>query len=209
MLTICGLEELDRHVEAPPTHVLSILDPGQPDPAFFGNFSPRARTVLRFHDAVEPLAGQVLPQRQHVEQILAFSTALGEATADGGSAHLLVHCHAGISRSSAAMTTLLAQLEPARPADAIVTQIVKLRPKAWPNLLMIEAADDLLRRDGALVAAVGRLYALQLERFPHIADFMNRSGRSREVAMGLAACGAAPGEGLGETPLSAPPRSSM
>jgi predicted protein tyrosine phosphatase len=200
MLTICGLEELDRHVDAPPTHVLSILDPEQPDPAFFGGFSPRARTLLRFHDAVEPLPGQVLPQRQHVEQILAFGTALGEATADAG-AHLLVHCHAGISRSTAAMTTLLAQLEPARPADAIMTQIVDLRLKAWPNLLMIEAADDLLRRNGALVAAVSRLYALQLERFPHIADFMHKSGRSREVALGLAA--------RVEAPLSGSPRSSM
>lgn len=199
MLTICGLEELDGHVGAPPTHVLSILDPDQPDPAFFGAFSPRARTVLRFHDTVEPLPGQVPPQREHVEQILTFGTVLGEATEDG--AHLLVHCHAGISRSTAAMTTLLAQLEPARSAEAIVEQIVELRPKAWPNLVMIEAADDLLRRDGTLVAAVGRLYALQLERFPHIADFMHKSGRSREVAMGLAV--------RGEPPLSPSPRSSM
>lgn len=187
MLTICGLEELSQHVGTPVTHVLSILDPEQPDPVIFGDFPHLARKVLRFHDVVEPtLPGQVRPRREHVEEILAFGTTLKE-TANGQGAHLLVHCHAGISRSSAAMTALLAQLDPQRPAEAIVTQIVAIRPKAWPNLLIIESADDLLRREGTLIDAVGRLYARQLERFPHIADFMKASGRLREVELGLAA----------------------
>jgi predicted protein tyrosine phosphatase len=180
LLTICGLEELDQHAGTPVSHVLSILDPGHPDPAVFGTFPRHARTILRFHDIIEPTPGQDLPRRQHVEQILTFGESLKDR-AEAAGAHLLVHCHAGISRSSAAMTTLLAQLGPERSSEAIVTQVVDMRAKAWPNLLMIEAADDLLHRNGTLVAAVGRLYAVQLERFPHIAEFMHTHGRSREV----------------------------
>jgi predicted protein tyrosine phosphatase len=186
MLTICGLEELEQHVSMPITHVLSILDPDHPDPPIFADFSRHARTLLRFHDCVEPAPGQVPPRREHVEQILGFGTALKDATQDAG-AHLLVHCHAGISRSTAAMTTLLAQFEPDRPADDILKEIVDIRAKAWPNLCMIESADDLLGREGTLVAAAARVYALQLDRFPKIAEFMHKSGRSREVALGVAA----------------------
>jgi predicted protein tyrosine phosphatase len=186
MLTICGLEELEQHVGLPVTHALSILDPDHPDPIVFGGFPGLTRTVLRFHDAVEAAPGQILPRREHVEEILGFGTAL-KAAADGAGAHLLVHCHAGISRSTAAMTTLLAQLSPERSADDILAHIVDIRPKAWPNSRMIESADELLGRDGTLLAAVARLYAVQLERFPNIADFMRSNGRSREVEMAAAA----------------------
>jgi predicted protein tyrosine phosphatase len=188
MLTICGLEELDQHVGRPVSHVLSILDPDHPDPVIFGGYPQIARAVLRFHDAVGPMAGQILPQREHVEQILEFGTKLKDTAEDAG-AHLLVHCHAGISRSSAAMTMMLAQLEPERSADSILSQIVEIRAKAWPNLRMIEFADDLLGRRGDLVTATGKVYALQLDRFPHIADFMHKNGRSREVELGLASRG--------------------
>lgn len=186
MLTICGLEELDQHASRPITHILSILDPEYPEPPIFGEFPPHSRRVLRFHDVVEPTPGQVLPQREHVEEILAFGVSLKETAAENG-AHLLVHCHAGISRSTAAMATLLAQLAPERPADDILAQIVEIRPKAWPNLRIIESADGLLGRQGTLVSAVGRLYAMQLERYPHIAEYMRTNGRSREVEMAAAA----------------------
>ena len=186
MLTICGLEELEQHFAMPVTHVLSILDPEHPDPVIFGNRPQLTRTVLRFHDAIQTTPGQILPERTHVEQILDFGTGLKSAAEQQG-AHLLVHCHAGISRSSAAMTTLIAQLEPHRTSDDILDQIVTIRAKAWPNLRMIEAADGLLGRDGTLVSAVSRLYALQLDRFPNIADFMHKNGRGREVELALAA----------------------
>ncbi len=182
MLSICGLEELEQHVGLPVTHALSILDPDYPDPPLFGGFQGLTRTVLRFHDAIEGLPGQILPQRAHVEEILSFGAGL-KAAAEGAGAHLLVHCHAGISRSTAAMTTLLAQLSPERSADDILQHVVDIRAKAWPNLRMIESADDLLNRKGTLVAASARLYAVQLERFPNIAEFMRNNGRSREVDM--------------------------
>ena len=49
-VTICGIGELGLHCEAGVTHVLSLLDPGSPEPEAFGTFDPHRRLELRFHD---------------------------------------------------------------------------------------------------------------------------------------------------------------
>ena len=61
----------------------------------------------------------------------------------------LVHCHAGISRSTAAMEMLMAQLDTDQAEDEIFGRLVELRPKAWPNSRMIGFADRLLARKSA------------------------------------------------------------
>jgi predicted protein tyrosine phosphatase len=180
-LTICGLEELDLHRARGVTHVLSILDPGWPEPASFTAFDPHFRATLHFHDVIEPGPSDVLPQPADVETILAFGRGLGD---DPG--HLLVHCHAGISRSTAAMTMILAQAFPREDERAIVDRLLETRPQAWPNSLMIGYADDLLGRGGRLTGAIVELYARRLKSDPTIGDIMRRLGRGREVAMGLA-----------------------
>lgn len=175
-LTICGLDELDEHGGRAVTHVLSILDPGHPEPQAFAAYGAHARLALRFHDVIDPTPGFAEPREEHVAALLAFGRHLDEP---GG--HLLVHCHAGISRSTAAATLLLAQAEPARPAADIVARIVSLRDKAWPNLRMIELGDALLGRRGRLVEAVrGRHRAVAAAR-PEIARMMVEAGRGREV----------------------------
>ena len=50
---ICGLDQLDLHSASRITHVLSILDPGFPDPDAFKAYGPHARTSLRFHDEID------------------------------------------------------------------------------------------------------------------------------------------------------------
>jgi predicted protein tyrosine phosphatase len=128
----------------------------------------------------------VLPHREHIEEILRFGQDL-IADAERGQAHLLVHCHAGISRSTAAMAILLAQVHPVEAEDSVFARIQQLRPQAWPNSLMISLADALLGRDGRLSAALGRYYADQLKRQPGTEQFMQKCGRSREVEMARAA----------------------
>jgi predicted protein tyrosine phosphatase len=157
VLTICGLDELDYHGAQGVTHVLSILDPEWPEPAAFWAFDPHLRTTLYFHDAIEPAPGIVLPQEADIETILAFGRNLGDDLR-----HLLIHCHAGISRSTAAMAMILAQAFPHENEDAIVDRLVRIRPQAWPNSRMIRFADELLGRDGRLIAAVSRVYARRL-----------------------------------------------
>ena len=179
-LTICGLDELDSHRARGVSHVLSILDPGWPEPEAFWTFDPHARATLHFHDAIEPDPGIVLPQKADVEAVLAFARDAGDDIR-----HLLIHCHAGISRSTAAMAMILAQAFPDETETSIVDRLLVIRPQAWPNSRMIGFADELLGRDGRLSAAVAGIYARRLESRPELAQTMRQLNREREVELGL------------------------
>jgi len=185
-ITVCGIDELPDHSEVGVSHVLSILDPDWPVPDAFGSFGEHERLELRFHDVIETTDPTMIPpQREHVEQLLAFGRDMMAEPAPG--AHLLVHCHAGVSRSTASMILIVAQARPEAPAAAIAQEIYRIRQKAWPNLRIIEMGDALLGRGGSLVSAVSEIYRAQIERRPEIATFMSEAGRSREVAAGRAA----------------------
>ena len=180
-LTVCGLEELESYDTRAVTHVLSILDPDWPDPDAFWAYDPDHWTILRFHDAIEPMPDLIVPEFRHVEAIMTFGRAIADNAALHGRTHLLVHCHAGISRSTAAMIVLLAQARPNENEDRLFECLLRMRPQAWPNSRMVSFADGLLRRGGNLTAALGRLYARQLRAKPELDDIMRRVGRGREL----------------------------
>src|SRR5579883_357662 len=114
IITVCGLEELHSHADRKVSHVLSILDPDQPEPEAFGAYGEHARLELKFHDVIEEMPGFQPPQPEHVAKILDFGRDL--LAEPQNLRHLLVHCHMGISRSTASMTLLLAQAQPELPA---------------------------------------------------------------------------------------------
>jgi predicted protein tyrosine phosphatase len=184
--TICGIPELGSHCEAGVTHVLSILDPDCPDPLDFEDYAPHRRLALRFHDIIDPMPGRHAPTRDDVTRLLAFGHELGEAD----SCHLLVHCHAGVSRSTAATALILAQAHPKRAAREIFDAVSGIRPRAWPNLRMLELGDALLERSGEIVTAAGAVYRRVLDREPSLRESMIENGRFREVT---AASSAVPG----------------
>ena len=177
-LTICGVDELECHCAGGVTHVLSILDPGTPEPEPLSGFDMTRRLRLRFHDVIESDPGWIAPERWDIELLLAFSRDLSVSQ----QTHLLVHCHAGISRSTAAATLVMAQAFPNRPADDLLHEVVRLRPRAWPNLRILELGDDILGRGGEIVEAAHAHYRRALEREPWLADAMIDGGRGREVA---------------------------
>ena len=183
LLTICGLDELPGHSARGVSHVLTIIDPHWPDPEAFAAYDRHHRTVLRFHDVIEPLPGVLPPEVAHVEAVLEFGRSLAADRDQHSEGHLLVHCHMGISRSTAAMATLLAQAHPDEDEDRIFARLLEVRSQAWPNSRMIAFADDLLSRNGRLTAALGRLYGRQIRALPRFADEMRRLGRGREVDM--------------------------
>ena len=61
---------------------------------------------MRFHDAIEPAHGYLRPQPRDVEALLAFGHGIGVGS------HVLIHCHAGQSRSTAMAALLLTQSRP-------------------------------------------------------------------------------------------------
>lgn len=133
-------------------HVLSIGDPGQDPPPGFAEH-PARKLYLQFHDIDVVPSGPWAnlfraPQPGDVREILAF----GEGVRGG----LLIHCQAGISRSTAAATILVAaRLGPGREDEAAAF-VKQVRPQAWPNRLLVGFADELLGREGRLIEAVLR-----------------------------------------------------
>jgi predicted protein tyrosine phosphatase len=183
-ITVCGLDELEGHGATRATHVLSILDPDYPVPEAFGAYGEHERLELRFDDIIEETPGKILPSPEHVAAILAFGRSL---TAERDPpATLIVHCHAGISRSTAAMALILAQALPETPAASILATVLGIREKAWPNLRIVELGDAMLGRGGTLIQAAYGLYRLQVDRRPHLIEYMRDSGREREFAAALA-----------------------
>ena len=179
-ITVCGLDELAAIGPSRPTHVLSILDPDWPVPEAFGTYGEHEKLELRFHDIIETNTQERPPTQDHIDALLAFGRDLqSEPPAD---AHLLVHCHAGISRSTAAMSLILAQALPENQANQILAEVLRIRDKAWPNLRMLELGDATLHRGGTLPAAAHAIYRRQIERRPFLWEFMNNANRKRELA---------------------------
>jgi predicted protein tyrosine phosphatase len=179
--TVCGLDELGLHSRSGLTHVLSILDPDYPTPEVFRAYDDHDKLELRFHDAIEPAPGIRLPTETDVAAILEFGAQLRDR--DDGRPVVLVHCHVGISRSTAAMAMLIAQAYPEADGADVFKRLIEIRPRAWPNSRMIEFADNALGRGGRLIEALAGLYSAQIPRIPEVANYMREHGRRREHEM--------------------------
>lgn len=144
---ICPLIDLPTHAATcQPSHVLSLLGDDDFPPTPPGVLADR-HLRLRFHDIDIPANGMQAPEASHIEAILAF----GAEWACAGPA--IVHCYAGVSRSTAAALTLIAQANPGHEAAA--ARLLRQRaPHAKPNRRMIALADRALGLDGRLEAAV-------------------------------------------------------
>ena len=92
-------------------------------------------------------------------------------------ASLLIHCNAGVARSTAAALAILCdRLGPGREQEAL-DEMLRLRPIAVPNLLMVQHTDNLLGRGGALVACVDAWDSvLPDNRFRRTANFAAHVG---------------------------------
>jgi predicted protein tyrosine phosphatase len=104
-------------------------------------------------DITNPMDGQTLPQAHHIEQLLGFVRGWDRQ------APILIHCYAGVSRSTASAFITACALNPDRPEAEIATVIRALSPTATPNARFVQLADDLLGRRGRMVdavAAIGR-----------------------------------------------------
>lgn len=130
--------------ERQPSHVLSLVAPSDADAK---DTSEDGRLVLAFNDIVAPAPGLVAPDAEQVAAMLAFGRTWE------GTRPLLVHCFAGISRSTAAALALACQSAPAEPEAAIACRLREASPCATPNALMIALADALLSRKGRMIEA--------------------------------------------------------
>ena len=102
-------------------------------------------------DIVEAQAGLELPEHRHVEQLLGFVRAWDRI------APLVIHCFAGVSRSTAAAYIAACALQPERTEAEIAAHIRDLSPTATPNPRLVALADQILAREGRMVTAIAAI----------------------------------------------------
>ena len=85
---------------------------------------------------------QDAPQRHHIQNIITF---LKPFTQDDKPHCLGINCFAGISRSTA--IGLIALVMSGRTPEQALTELLKVRVEAWPNLRILGFASDILDID--------------------------------------------------------------
>ena len=108
--------------------------------------------LLSMSDIVEPLEGHFPPQSTHIQHLLGFIQQWDRREP------LLIHCFAGVSRSTAAAFIAACALRPERDESELAQLIRTRSPTATPNALLVALADQALGRDGRMrkaVAAIG------------------------------------------------------
>ena len=103
---------------------------------------------LGMHDIAHELDGYRAPAEQHVHKLVEFVTRWHRRTP------MVVHCWAGISRSTAGAFIAACALNPQRDERAIARAIRDASPTACPNVRLVLLADQVLGRNGRMVAAV-------------------------------------------------------
>jgi len=148
MIHVCSLARLHETVEhTGARHVVSLIgdeaDVERPSAIVAEN-----HLWLRLHDISTPLDGYIMPDEEHVAVLLSFVRRWDRR------APLVMHCYAGISRSTASAFAGVCALNPHRDEASIAQALRRASPTATPNIRIVSLADRLLDRQGRMVAAI-------------------------------------------------------
>ena len=151
MIHVCSLAALPDTVKATgASHILTVMANV--------NQVQRPASVLEANhlkvsmdDITEQMDGFVAPCDAHIERVLNFVRGWDR------SAPLVVHCYAGISRSTASAFAAACALNPHRDEMSIARQIRQASPTAFPNRLIVTLADKALGREGRMLRALDEM----------------------------------------------------
>ena len=151
MLHVCSLAHLPGTVqETGASHVITVManvaQVRRPASILADN-----HLLISMDDIIEEADGFTAPAIAHVERVLAFGRSWNR------SAPMVVHCYAGISRSTASAFAIACALNPHRSEAQIAQQIRSASACAFPNRLIVSHADSLLGRDGRLIRALAEM----------------------------------------------------
>jgi predicted protein tyrosine phosphatase len=156
MIHVCSLAALPETVKATgASHILTVMakvDQVQRPESVL----PANHLKVAMDDITEQIDGFVAPCDSHIEQVLNFVRAWDR------SAPMVVHCYAGISRSTASAFAAACALNPHRDEISIARQIRAASPIASPNRLIVTLADKALGRDGRMLRALDEMGPAQM-----------------------------------------------
>lgn len=148
MIHVCPLNAVEGIIaEHSPSHVVSLLSEELMNKAPDG-IEPGNHLRLSLNDIAVEQEGLTAPGREHVEKLIGFFHEWP------GEAPMLVHCWAGISRSTAAAFIALCMFNPEHDEQKLAETLRSASPEASPNPLLIAFADDVLERRGRMIGAI-------------------------------------------------------
>ncbi|MBA1139219.1 tyrosine phosphatase family protein [Mesorhizobium neociceri] len=148
MIHVCSLAKLEETVaRSGAERVLSLLAAGT-EVTRPTSISRENHLHLVMHDIAVAQDGMTMPGEDHVRNLLAFARKWDRAKP------MVVHCYAGISRSTASAYIIAAALAPKRDEAELAQTLRKLSPSATPNPRLIAVADTLLSRQGRMIEAI-------------------------------------------------------
>lgn len=148
MIHVCSLARLYATVEETKArHIITLLrlvDRVQRPT----HIAPENHLVLSVDDIIAPADGYLAPAEEHVARLIEFVGTWDR------SAPMVVHCFAGISRSTAGAYVAACVLNPKRDELQIAQAIRQASRTAQPNARIIGIADRILGREGRMVRAI-------------------------------------------------------
>ncbi len=148
MIHVCSLARLHATVdETGARHIVTLLrlTDRVERPR---HIAPENHLVLAVDDISFPIDGYTVPADDHVQRLLDFVGKWDQA------APMVVHCFAGISRSTAGAYVAACALNPQRDEMSIAWDIRRASRTAQPNSAIVTIADRLLKRQGRMVHAI-------------------------------------------------------
>lgn len=151
MIHVCSLTRLYETVETTGArHVVTLLKDTDRVQWPVG-LAPPNHLILGMDDITEPMDGYIHPADEHVDRLIDFVRGWDRANP------LVVHCYAGISRSTAGAYVAACALNPGRSELAIARAIRTASPTAMPNARFVALADRALGRGGRMTAAIQQI----------------------------------------------------
>jgi predicted protein tyrosine phosphatase len=148
MIIVCPLSKVQPLVdEHGVRHVVSLLAPDTPHDTPRG-VSAERHLKLYFHDIVQDMEGHRPPRPEDAMKLIQF---LRTWNCDGP---IMIHCWAGISRSTAAAFVTLCMFRKQVDETELARELRAASPSATPNRLVVSLADDVLGREGRMVSAI-------------------------------------------------------
>jgi predicted protein tyrosine phosphatase len=148
MIHVCSLSRLHETVEGTGAlHVVTLLkDTDRVQRP--RSIEPANHLILGLDDISMPMDGYIAPADDHVRRLLDFVRGWDRAKP------MVVHCYAGISRSTAGAYVAACALNPRRDELTIARELRRASATATPNPLIVSLADRMLGRDGRMAAAI-------------------------------------------------------
>ena len=147
-LHVCSLALMDSEVSRTGARSLvTLLSPGSAMTRPSDILHDRHLNIA-MSDILDHAPGQVRPEMSHLDELLDFVDRWDRVHP------LLIHCYAGVSRSTASAFIAVCRLSPHRDERDIAQALRAASPTATPNLRFVALADERLGRGGRMVAAI-------------------------------------------------------